>query len=174
MTSTLTIEYVINGFEQPTITLIHGEPTYTTIYFVQKRLNANAASVHWCRGGGNHGHLGAIISPTRYTAISPVPFIAPTNPGRTATIPNNTPPEERAILERNYITNAKEFQAYTTLQLAPKQQISKIFDSLYLQGLEDDVLAFANVSARQMMFCLFDTYGGITQNYLVENNKNIA
>jgi hypothetical protein len=120
MTSTLTIEDVINGFEHPTITPIGGEPTYATIRSIQKCHNANAASVHSYRGGGNHGHLGAIISPTRYAVIGPVPVSTPTNPGHTATIPANTPPEARAMLKRNYIANAKEFQAYNTLQLALK------------------------------------------------------
>jgi hypothetical protein len=52
------------------------------------------------------------------------------------------------MVERNYIANANEFQAYSTLQRALKQQIIKSFDSLYLQGLKDDVVAFANVSSR--------------------------
>jgi hypothetical protein len=174
MTPTLTVDNVINGFKHPTIASIRGETNYQTIHFIKKRFNANAASVHSYRGGGNHGHIGVIVSPTRYTAISPVPFVAPINPGCTATIPADTPPEARAILERNYAANAKEFQAYNTLQRALKQHIIKTFDSIYLQGLEDNVVAFANVSARQMMVFLFDTYGGITQNNLVDNNKKIA
>jgi hypothetical protein len=174
MTSTLTVDDIINGFKRPTIIPIHGEPNYATIHSFPKRLNDNAASVHSYRGGGNHGHLSAIISPTRYTAISPLPFVAPTNPGRTATIPADTPPEARSMIERNYSVNNKEFQAYNVLQWALKQQIIKKIDSLYLQGLEDDVVAFANVSARQMMVFLFDNYGGITQNDLVDNTKKLA
>jgi hypothetical protein len=174
MTSTLTVDDVINGFKHPTIAPIHGEPNYETTHSVQKRLNANAASVHWYRGGGYHRHIGAIISPTRYAAISPVIFITPTNPGRTATIPADTPPEARAMLDQNYASNAKEFQAYNTLQRALTKKIIKTFDSLYLQGLEDNVVAFANVPAQQIMVFLFDTYGGITQNELVDNKKKIA
>jgi hypothetical protein len=75
------------------------------------------------------------------------------------------------MLER--IAKAKEFQAYNTLQWSLKQQIIKKIDSQYLQGLEDDVVAFANVSAHKMVF-LSDKYGGITQNHLVENNKKLA
>jgi hypothetical protein len=174
MTSTLTVDDVNNGFEHPTIALIRGEPNYETIHSVQKLINANAASLHSYHGGGNHEHLGAIISPTRYAAISPVIFVAPTNPGRTTTIPADAPPEGTAMFGRNYAANAKEFQAYNTLQRALKQQLIKTFDSLYLQGLEDDVVAFANVSARQMMVFLFDTYDGTTQNDLVDNNKKLA
>jgi hypothetical protein len=120
MTSPLTIEDVINGFEHPTITPIRGEPTYATIHSVQKCLNTNVASVHLYRGGGNHGHLEAIISPTRYTATSLVPFITPTNPGRTSTIPADAPPEARAMLKINYIANAKEFQAYPPPPMSPQ------------------------------------------------------
>jgi hypothetical protein len=141
---------------------------------VQKQLNANAASIYSYRGGGNHDHLGAIISPTRYAAISPVPFIAPLNPGHTAQVPANAPAEARAILERNYTANAREFQQYNTLQREPKQHIIKTFDPLWLQGIEDDIVALTNVTARQMMVYLYDSYGGITQNNLVDNNKKLS
>jgi hypothetical protein len=113
MTSTLTVDDIINGFEHPTIAPIRGKPNCDTIHSVQKRLNVNAASVHSYCGGSNHGHIGTIISQTRYAVISPVPFIAPTNLGRTATISADTPPEARAILERNYAANAKEFNLQT-------------------------------------------------------------
>jgi hypothetical protein len=48
-------------------------------------------------------------------------FIAPMHPGCTSTLSANTSPEARAMLERNYATNAKEIQAYNTLQRALKQ-----------------------------------------------------
>jgi hypothetical protein len=116
MTSTLTVDNVINGFEHPMIAPIRGEPKYDTIHSIQKRLNANAASVYSYRGRGNNGHLGAIILPTRYAAIRPVPFVAHTNPGRIAKILADTPTKARAMLELNYAPNAKEFQACNTLQ----------------------------------------------------------
>jgi hypothetical protein len=103
-----------------------------------------------------------------------LPFIPPPNPGRTAIVPADTPPEARATIEQNYAANATELQAHNTLRRSLKQQIIKTFNILYLQGLEDEVVAFANVSARQMMVFLFDTYGGIIQNDLVYNNKKLA
>jgi hypothetical protein len=147
------------------------DPTYATIHSVQRLINVNAAPVHSYQGEGNHRHIGAIISPTRYANISPVPFIATASPGRTAQIHAETPPEARSMLERNYTANAKKLQAYNTLQRALKQQIIKIFNSIYLKGLEDGVVAFANMSAREMMVFLFDPYGSITQNDLVDNNN---
>jgi hypothetical protein len=93
MASAPTIEDYINEFEHPIIYKVNGEQTYAIIHMVQKRLSENAASIHSYRGAGNHGHLGAIISPTRYAAISPVPSIAPPNPGRTSQVPDNEPAE---------------------------------------------------------------------------------
>jgi hypothetical protein len=172
--SARTVEDYINGFEHPIIDKVHGEPTYATIHMVPKRLNANAASIHSYRGGGNHGHLGAIISPTRYAEIIPVPFIAPPNQGRTAQVPANAPAEAQAMLEQNYTANARKFQQYNTLQRALKQQIIKTFDPLWIQGIEDAIVAFANVKARQMMVYLYDSYRGITQNDFVDNNKKLS
>jgi hypothetical protein len=174
MMSALTLEDVINRIEHPTIDNVHGEPTPATIHMVQKRLNANAASIHSYRGGGNNSHLGAIISSAWYAAISPVPFIAPANPARTAQVPANAPTDAWAMLERNYAANAKEFQQDNTLQRALKQQIIKTCDALWLQRLEYDVVAFANIKAWHMMVYVYDSYGGITQHNLEDNNKNMS
>jgi hypothetical protein len=76
------------------------------------------------------------------------------------------------MLERNYAANAKEFHnIYNTLQRALKQQIIKTFDALWLQGIEDDVVAFSYVTARQMMVSIYNSYGGIRQSDLVDNNN---
>jgi hypothetical protein len=75
------------------------------------------------------------------------------------------------MIERNYTANAREFQQYNTVQQALKHQIIKTFDPLWLQVIEDDIVAFANVTSRQMMVYLYDSYGGITQNDLVDNNQ---
>jgi hypothetical protein len=72
-------------------------------------------------------------------------------------MPTDTPPEAREMLVRNYVANLKEFQAYNTLQRALTQSIIKTFDSIYLQGLEDEIVEFANISARQMMGFLLGT-----------------
>jgi hypothetical protein len=45
---------------------------------------------------------------------------------------------------------------------------------LWLQGIEDDIVAFANLTAIQMMLYVYVSYGGITQNDLVDNNKKLS
>jgi hypothetical protein len=55
------------------------------------------------------------------------------------------------------------------VQQAFKKQIINIFESMYLEVLNDDMVGFANVSARYMLDHIFTTYGKITAVDL-ENN----
>ena len=62
MTST-NIDYVDTYFELPTLTKIHGEPTYFQLKELKNELKSNATSVTTDLGGGGHGHLGLVLTP---------------------------------------------------------------------------------------------------------------
>eukprot|EP00957_Ditylum_brightwellii_P001103 87902-Ditylum_brightwellii.AAC.1 len=53
------------------------EPTYDKLYEVQKLLMENAASIKTLYRGGNHGHLGLVINPARYTQEAGQHFVIP-------------------------------------------------------------------------------------------------
>jgi hypothetical protein len=55
------------------------------------------------------------------------------------------------------------------VQQALKKQIINVFEPMYLDVLNDDMVGFANISARAMLEHLFTTYGNITAVDL-ENN----
>jgi hypothetical protein len=55
------------------------------------------------------------------------------------------------------------------VQQALKRQIINVFEPIYLDVLNDDMVGFANISARDMLDHLFTTYGNITSVDL-ENN----
>ena len=80
-------------FEKPDLTPIMGEPTYETLERLLKELQANARQVHSNLGGGNHGHLGLVLSPTSYALISAILFARPIFPGSQVI----TPPELLSI-----------------------------------------------------------------------------
>ena len=61
MTST-NIDYVDTYFEFPTLTNIHGEPTYFQLKELKNELKSNATSVTSDLGGGGNGHLGLVLS----------------------------------------------------------------------------------------------------------------
>lgn len=50
-------------FEHPELTKIHGEPTFEILQTVENELKANDQSVYSSLGGGQHGHLGLVVSP---------------------------------------------------------------------------------------------------------------
>jgi hypothetical protein len=43
-----------------------------------------------------------------------------------------------------------------------KKQIISVFEPMYLEFLNDNMVDFANISARDMLDHLFSTYGNIT------------
>ena len=68
-------------FEIKEATRINGEPTYESLTNLQDQLKINAQAIPSVLGGGNHGHLGLVVSPTEYQMITLTPFVRPTNPG---------------------------------------------------------------------------------------------
>ena len=48
---------------------------------MQLELKANAISVHSNLGGGNHGHLGLLMTDPQYTLIVNTPYVRPVHPG---------------------------------------------------------------------------------------------
>ena len=76
------IDYVSTIFEYPALTKITGQPDYPTLKRIKDELKANAASVPSDLGGGNHGHLGIVLTPQEYTQVSEAhPYIRPIHPG---------------------------------------------------------------------------------------------
>ena len=71
-------------FQYPDLTQIHGEPTYESLRVIQNQLKANARSVHTTLGGGQHGHLGLVLTPAQYALLSPHPYVCPPRPPSTS------------------------------------------------------------------------------------------
>jgi hypothetical protein len=61
------------------------------------------------------------------------------------------------------------YRMFNTVQQALKKHIITVFEPMYLDILNDDMVGFANITAREMLNHLFLTYGNITTVDL-ENN----
>ena len=65
-----------------TATKIHGQPTDHDVTLLEKELIAIAATIPTTLGGGNHGHAGLIVGPTKYlTMTGGTAFAPPGNSG---------------------------------------------------------------------------------------------
>ena len=67
-------------FEHTDLSPIHGEPSYESLRVLTNQLKANARSIHTTLGGGQHGHLGLVLTPAQYAILSPTPYVRQARP----------------------------------------------------------------------------------------------
>jgi hypothetical protein len=161
-----TVEDVIASFPHPILPTVQGEPDYQTIHAIRKSLQANARAIDTHLGGGTLGHLGLIVSDASYAMIAPATdagptlWVSPTAPGRA---PANTDGTAAQISAARHIweEDVQTYCTYTSVQQALKRQIISVFEPMYLEVLNADMVGFANISARDMLDHIFGTYGNI-------------
>jgi hypothetical protein len=88
-------------------------------------------------------------------------WVSPTAPGRD---PANTDGTADQISAARHIweEDAQTYRTDTSVQQALKKQIISVFEPMYLDVLNDNMVGFANIPARDMLDHLFVTYGNIT------------
>jgi hypothetical protein len=115
------------------------------------------------------GHLGIIISDASYAIIAPPKtdeeptlWVTPNAPGRAPATTDGTAAQisaSRHILEED---DVQTYRTCTSVQQALKKQISSVFEPMYLDILNYNMVGYAKISARGMLYHLFETYSNIT------------
>jgi hypothetical protein len=154
-------------FPHPVLPKVQGDPDYQTIHATRKFLQTNSRAIDTHLGGGTLGHLGLIISDASYAMISPTKDAGPTlwttpqPPGRA---PDKTDGTAAQISAAHHIweEDIQTYRTCTSVQQALKKQITSVFEPMYLDILNDNMVGYANISARDMLDHLFETYGNIT------------
>jgi hypothetical protein len=162
-----TVKEFMASFPHPVLPTVQGEPDYQTIHATRKFLQANSRAIDTHLGGSTLGHLGLIISDASYAMIAPtmddVPtlWITPPDPGRAPATTDGTAAKisgARHIWEEDVQT----YRTCNSVQQAFKKQIISVFEPMYLDILNDNMVGYANISARDMLYHLFETYGKFT------------
>jgi hypothetical protein len=161
------VEDVMASFPHPVLPTVQGEPDYQKIHATRKFLQAHSRAIDTHLGGGTLGHLGLIISDAAYamiapkTAAGPTLWTSPQAPGRA---PANTDGTAAHISAARHIweEDVQTYRTCTSVQQALKKQIISVFEPMYLDILNDNMVGYANISARRMLDHLFETYGNIT------------
>jgi hypothetical protein len=161
------VEDVMASFTHPVLPTVQGEPDYQTIHATRKFLQSNSRAIDTHLGGGTLGHLGLIISDASYVTIAPTTDACPTlwttsqAPGRA---PANTDGTGAQISAARHIweEDVQTYRTCTSVQQALKKKIISVFEPTYLDILNDNMVGYANISARDMLDHLFETYGNIT------------
>jgi hypothetical protein len=162
-----TVEDLIASFPHPIIPTVQGEPDYRTIHAIRKSLQANLRAIDTHLGGGTLGHLGLIVSDASYSIIAPATDAGPTlwvSPAAPGMDPANTDgtADKTSAAHHIWEEDVQTYHTYTSVQQALKKQIISVFETMYLDVLNDNMLGFANISARDMLDHPFGTYGNIT------------
>jgi hypothetical protein len=100
-----------------------------------------------------------MIAPT--TSDEPTLWVTPTAPVRAPATTDGTAAQISAA--RNlWEEDVQTYRTYTSVLQALKKQIISVFEPMYLDILNDNMVGYANISARDMLDHLFETYGNIT------------
>jgi hypothetical protein len=115
---------------------------------------------HW--GGGQHGHLGLLLSAARYTAIAvTLPWVTPGNPGPFAPPAAGTGPQIEAA--KDVWKELKQtFELCQATEKALIAQIVESIDPIYLRALLNRATGQYSTSIRALLLHLYTTYGKIT------------
>jgi hypothetical protein len=149
----VTVKDGIAIFPYPILPTVQGEPDYQTIHAILKLPQANAREIDTHLGGGALGHLGLIVSYASYAIVSPETeagpniWVNPTAPGRA---PGNTDGTAAQIsAARNSWEEAVHtYRTYTSVKQAIKKQIITVFEPMYLDILNYNMVGFANITAQ--------------------------
>jgi hypothetical protein len=100
-----------------------------------------------------------MIAPT--TDAGPTLWTSPQASGRD---PANTDGTSAQISAARHIweEDVQTYQTCSYVQKALKKQIISVFEPMYLDILNDNMVGYANISARDILDHLFETYGNIT------------
>ena len=86
----MTYDSVIERFEFPTLTKVHGELDFQKLKQIKNEVKANASLITSTLGGGAHGHLGLVLTPAEYALVSGTPYNRPVFPGQLIVPPGTT------------------------------------------------------------------------------------
>jgi hypothetical protein len=162
-----TVEDVLTSFPHPILPTVEGDTDYQTIHATRKFLQANSRVIDTHLGGGTLGHLGLIISDAAYSNIAPPtagePAVWETS-NATGRAPATTDGAAAQLSAARHVweEDVQTYRTCTSVQQALKKQIISVFEPMCLEILNENMVGYANISARDMLDHLFETYRNIT------------
>jgi hypothetical protein len=154
-----TVDDIILSLPHPVPPTVLGEPDYQSIHATQKSLQANSRVIDTHSGGGTLGHLGLIISDAPYAMIAQTTdagltlSISPQAPERA---PANTDSTSAQISATPHLGGGRPNLPHTHLRATGfEKQIISVFETMYLDVLNENMVGFTDILSREMMDHLF-------------------
>ena len=149
----------------PVLTKMQGEPTADSLILLRRELKANASSVYSNIGGGTHGHLFLVISPTQFNLLSNAAFIKPLHPGP-LTIPKDTTAAMVVVVKDQYNEQILLFREVNGVEKALISQIVSAINAAFLTLLRNRATNAIPGTVHPVLDYLNDTYGKFTPQLL--------
>ena len=137
---------------------INREPDYNNINTMMKLLYGNAASLPKTLGGGQHVHIGIIMTPQLYTTLVNTPYDSPPDP---SIIPTHAIGTSAEIHQTNFLFHKEEgiiFDNHQTMEDALKSVTIDAVDKLYIGKLCNKYSGYLGITARNLLDHLLDCY----------------
>jgi uncharacterized protein (DUF433 family) len=147
----LSVDDIVAKFPTKTIPTISGEPDYASINNMVQLMYGNAASLPTTLGGGQHGHVGLIMTPILYATLSDTDILQPA--GRAA---------DREHQWHAHKENHRIYKNHQNMDDALNAQVIDTINDTYLNKLRNKYMGYLGVSTRELFDHLLDRYGKIT------------
>ncbi|GAX19836.1 hypothetical protein FisN_11Lu298 [Fistulifera solaris] len=166
-----TIDTNFPQFPNRALDVIPGHPTPYTLRILKRQVYANAGAIRSVRGGGAHGHLGAVMPDNEYFALTNQHFIPPPSPGPPPVPQQGDTQYVITATRQAYDAAVAEFETYTALIAILRAQILAAVAPIYREELLDPLHEYNLVSIRDFLAYLETNYGQMTAlDY--ENNRD--
>ena len=164
VTANTNIDYVNTSFQFPLLTKIHDTPTYEVLKRIKDEIKANATNVQCDLGGGKHGHLGLVLTPTEYATITATPYERPIHPGAN---PEAAATQWESQLNRErHQEQLRLFREANGVEAALLSQLTVALPPLFLDGYRDAVSNKITKPLVDILQDLFNIYGVIPEEEL--------
>ena len=153
----LSVDDIVAKFPTKTLPIITDEPGYGNINHMVQLLYGNAVALPTTLGGGQHGHIGLIMTPLLYTTLSPTPYVAPNDPGTSPPVlPNNATVGRRETTRLDHKEALRIFQNNNTMDDVLKTQIIDSIHDPYICEMRNKYTGYLGVTTRDLIDHLLD------------------
>lgn len=157
-------------FEYSDLSPIVGEPTYESLRVLLNQIKANARSIHTTLGGGQHGHLGLVLTPQQYALLTPQPYVRPPRPPPLV-IPAFQLPHVVQTEQARHAEQVRLFNECNNVEQALRQQIVKAVGDAYLTALRNRQTNTIDGTIPVILDYLFSNHGRVTPAMLHHEEK---
>jgi hypothetical protein len=152
------------------LTVIEGEPEYTSLQVLQRKVNSAAISVLSSGGDGIHGHLNLTISDVEYLIVSHgTPWVKPGNPGAAPIHIPGAIVAARKETNRQFLITVADYRLCNRVLEPLKTLLMAAVNSNYIAELEDPAYSFGNVLIRNILDHLRTSHGTIDASNVEAN-----